>query len=272
MRQKKSRYLILVIIVMLFISCSNVKKDKEAEYSLLKGVNYSQQGEYGKAMPEYFKSYDINPKNIILLKEIGYNYYQFGDYKNAEKYWQEAFALNSKDEELIKNLATLYYEEKEYSKSLEVLENAYNKKDAYYQQLNGMICYKKGKLQESYYFLREIPLEKYDEEVTLTYIELLERLEKKEELLSFSKNVYPYLKDSKNYVIKYSQILSKIYNKNVESEKVLMDYILKNGSDDEILLELSNLYFKMGENEKGEDILKLISDNQEIFEIRDLKK
>ena len=46
------------------------------EYSLLRGVNYSQQNQYEKAIIEYQKAYALDSNNVILLKEMGYCYYQ----------------------------------------------------------------------------------------------------------------------------------------------------------------------------------------------------
>lgn len=259
--KKSIKGLFLLIVVPSLISCSSsTVKNREAEYSLLKGVNYSQNGEYEKAMGEYFKSYEIAPQNTILLKEMGYNYYQFGDYKKAEEFWLKAFKLNPKDEDLIKNLSTLYYEEEEYEKSLDIIKNSYNLRDNYYQKIYGLINYKRERLQESYNFFKNVSVESYDVETALVYIEVLKNLNKREELYIFLQKIYPYLKDNKEFIIKYSQILQEDFNLTKKSEEILINYLLENGSEDEILLQLSMLYFQMGEKEKARDTFKLISE------------
>ena len=263
--KKSIKGLFLLIVVPSLISCSSsTVKNREAEYSLLKGVNYSQNGEYEKAMGEYFKSYEIAPENTILLKEMGYNYYQFGDYKKAEEFWLKAFKLNSKDEDLIKNLSTLYYEEEEYEKSLDIIKNSYNLRDNYYQKIYGLINYKRERLQESYNFFKNVSVESYDVETALVYIEVLKNLNKREELFIFLQKIYPYLKDNKEFIIKYSQILLEDFNLTKKSEEILINYLLENGSEDEILLQLSMLYFQMGEKEKARDTFKLISEKDMI--------
>ena len=264
-REKSVKGLFLLIAVPSLISCSSsTVKNREAEYSLLKGVNYSQNGEYEKAMGEYFKSYEIAPENTILLKEMGYNYYQFGDYEKAEEFWLKAFKLTPKDEDLIKNLSTLYYEEEEYEKSLDIIKNSYNLRDNYYQKIYGLINYKRERLQESYNFFKNVSVESYDVETALVYIEVLKNLNKREELFIFLQKIYPYLKDNKEFIIKYSQILLEDFNLTKKSEEILINYLLENGSEDEILLQLSMLYFQMGEKEKARDTFKLISEKDMI--------
>jgi tetratricopeptide (TPR) repeat protein len=263
--KKSIKGLFLLIAVPSLISCSSsTVKNREAEYSLLKGVNYSQNGEYEKAMGEYFKSYEIAPENTILLKEMGYNYYQFGDYEKAEEFWLKAFKLTPKDEDLIKNLSTLYYEEEEYEKSLDIIKNSYNLRDNYYQKIYGLINYKRERLQESYNFFKNVSVESYDVETALVYIEVLKNLNKREELFIFLQKIYPYLKDNKEFIIKYSQILLEDFNLTKKSEEILINYLLENGSEDEILLQLSMLYFQMGEKEKARDTFKLISEKDMI--------
>lgn len=271
MRRKVTKVLFVLIISVVLVRCSSLKINKEAEYSLLKGVNYSQQGEYDKAMKEYFYSYELNPENVILLKEIGYNYYQFGDFEKAEEYWLKALKINYNDEELLKNLATLYYQERRYSDSINIIGKSYNLKDSYYQKLKGLISYQEGNLKDSYSILKNISVSQFDLETALIYIEILEKLNKKEELVNFSRNIYPYLSNERSYIIKYSQILTDNFNLNRESEKVLLDYLLENGSDDEVLLQLANLYFKIGNEQKGKDTLKLISDDTILFKAKILR-
>lgn len=265
MRKNPTKILFLLLISGSLISCTNVKTNKEAEYSLLRGINYSQQGKHEKAMDEYFKSYKINPKNFILLKEMGYSYYQFGDYKKAEEYWLKALELNSKDENLIKNLVTLYYEEGNYNKSLNCMEYSYNPNNGYYQKIRALINYNKGNIQESYRIFKNIPTENFDKKTALIYIEVLQRLNNRSDLFYFLKNTYPSLRKNKEFLIKYSQILSDSFNMKRDSEKVLMEYLMENGSDDEILLQLSILYFKLGEKKKARDTFKLIK-SENIFE------
>lgn len=266
MKNNSIKISILLLILVFFISCSKVKINKEGDYALLRGINFSQQENYEKAMEEYQKSFDINPQNIILLKEMGYTYYQFGNYKKAEEYWLMALSIDNKDENLIKNLVTLYYEMGEYSKSREIIKNSYNPKAAYYKKIDALINYRENKLEESYKLFKEINVEELDEKSILIYFEILKKLNKKEELYYLLKSSYPYFSKDKRYLIEYSKILSNDYQLNDESEKVLLNYLIENGNDDEILLQLSMLYLKMGKKDKSDQVFKLIYE-KEIFNL-----
>ena len=243
----------------ILIGCSNTKIAKEAEYSLLRGVNYSQQKEYSKAMAEYEKSYVINPNNIILLKELGYCYYQFGDYEKAEKFWLKGLDISPKDENIIKNLATLYYEQRKFDKSLKIMQSAYNLNDSYYLRLKALIMAESNKTEAAYRVFQKMNTEDFDISSSLKYMEILKKLNKKDELYYFMKNSYPFFQNDRDYILEYAQNLEVIYSLNREAEKVLLNYIVENGNDESVIFYLNNLYLKNGNKEKAEDILKLIS-------------
>ena len=169
----KIRLLFFLGVSVFLVSCSNVQKNKEMEYSLLRGVNYSQQNQYEKAIIE--KAYVLDSNNVILLKEMGYCYYQFGDYTKAEEFWLKALKQTPNDESLIKNLATLYYENKEYSKVNNIIKNSYNPNDDYYLKLRALMLYSKNNKLKSYELLKEIDTEKFDVDTAIKYMEILKK-------------------------------------------------------------------------------------------------
>lgn len=236
-----------------------MQKSKEMEYSLLRGVNYSQQNQYEKAIIEYQKAYAIDSNNVILLKEMGYCYYQFGDYTKAEEFWLKALKQTPNDESLIKNLATLYYETREYSKVNNIIKNSYNQNDDYYLKLKALMLYSENNKLNSYELLKKIDTEKFDVDTAIKYMEILKELDKRDELYYFMKNSYYLFKDNKKYIITYAQNLSEIYSMNKEAQNILLDYIVTNGNDNDIYLQLSRIYLKTGEKKKAEDIYKLMS-------------
>lgn len=255
----KSRLLIFLGVSIFLVGCSNVKTNKEMEYSLLRGVNYSQQKEYEKAMTEYQKAYSLDSNNIILLKELGYCYYQFGDYKRAEEFWLKGLKQVPKDDSIIKNLATLYYEEKNYSKALEITKSSYNPNDEYYLKLKALMSYESDRNQ-AYDLFRKLDIKSFDKDTAIKYMELLKILEKKDELYYFMKNSYPFFKDEKEYIIDYTQNLVTVFSQDREAQNILLEYIVRNGNDNKIFLQLSSIYLKNGEKKKAEDIYKLMSE------------
>lgn len=273
MKNNSIRLSVLLLFLIFFMGCSHTKVNKEADYALLRGINYSQKGEYEKAMEEYSKSYELNPENIVLLKELGYMEYSFENYKKAEEYWLKALSYTSKDEDLIKNLVTLYFEEGDYSKSIEMMKKSYNPNGDYYKKIKSLIAFYENDYQKSYNLFKEMAVSSFDNESILVYINILRKLDKKEELFHFLKDTYPYYSNNKRYVIECSKILSEDFKLNENSEKILIDYLLENGNDDEILLQLSILYLKMGKKEKADDSFKLISEKGLFnLEYQNLKK
>lgn len=255
----KIRLLFFLGVSVFLVSCSNVQKNKEMEYSLLRGVNYSQQNQYEKAIIEYQKAYVLDSNNVILLKEMGYCYYQFGDYTKAEEFWLKALKQTPNDESLIKNLATLYYENKDYSKVNNIIKNSYNPNDDYYLKLRALMLYSKNNKLKSYELLKEIDTEKFDVDTAIKYMEILKELDKRDELCYFMKNSYSLFKDNKEYIIAYAQNLSGVYSMNKEAQNILLDYIVINGNDNDIYLQLSGIYLKIGEKKKAEDTYRLMS-------------
>ena len=234
----KIRLLFFLGVSVFLVSCSNVQKNKEMEYSLLRGVNYSQQNQYEKAIIEYQKAYVLDSNNVILLKEMGYCYYQFGGYTKAEEF---------------------YYENKDYSKVNNIIKNSYNPNDDYYLKLRALVLYSKNNKLKSYELLKEIDTEKFDVDTAIKYMEILKELDKRDELYYFMKNSYSLFKDNKEYIIAYAQNLSGVYSMNKEAQNILLDYIVINGNDNDIYLQLSGIYLKIGEKKKAEDTYRLMS-------------
>lgn len=255
--RSREKFLFCLGVLLFLSSCSSVQKNKEIEYSLLRGVNFSQQQGYEKAMSEYQKAYSLSPNNITLLKEMGYCYYQVGNYQKAEEFWLKGLNLAPKDDDIIKNLATLYYKEREYDKALNIIKNSYNPEGSYYLKLRALISYTENKNQ-AYELFKKLNIEEFDVESSIKYMELLKEMNKREELYYYMKNTYPSFMNNEKYIINYTQNLSNIYNLNEEAKKILLEYIARNGKDNDILLQLSALYLKDGERKKAEDIYKLM--------------
>ena len=73
------------------------------------------------------------------------------------------------------------------------------------------------------------------------------------------KHSYSHIKDNKEYIIAYAQNLSGVYSMNKEAQNILLDYIVINGNDNDIYLQLSGIYLKIGEKKKAEDTYRLMS-------------
>lgn len=254
-----SKITIFLGLSMFLLGCSNTQtNNKEVEYSILRGVNFSKQQQYEKAMVEYQKAYHLDSNNLILLKELGYCYYQFGDYEKAEEFWRKALELSPKDDSTIKNLATLYYKEQDYDKALDMIKRSYNPNGDYYLKLKVLISYEKEDKIEAYELLKKMKIESFDEECSIKKMDILKELNKKTELYSFMQESYPLFFNNKEYILKYTQNLVEVYNMNEDAQEILLEYVIRNGNDENILMKLRDIYLKNGDTQKAESIYKLI--------------
>lgn len=257
MKIDRVKILTFLSAITLLTGCTNVEQKKEETYSLLKGINFAHQGNYSDAIQELSKSYNLNPNNLVLLKELGEVFYQTGNYSKAEQYWLEGLKLSSTDDYLLKNLSTLYYKQGNYNKVLELIGKSNNTQDSYYTKLKALV-YEKTDVNKAYETLKGLKLEDFDVSTAIEYINILKELKKKEELYSFLKSSYTKFSSNKEYISVYANTLANVFSRNDEAESTLLNYIMKNGSDNDIYSQLSNLYLKSGEKSKAEDILKLM--------------
>lgn len=120
---------ILLILSLIFcIGCSN-SNSKEEKYSFIRGINLYQKGKKKDALKEYKKAYEINPKNIVVVKEIAFLSYELGDINSAIDFYEKAHKLDPTDKDVVKNLVNLYYSKGDLEKSRRHLEEISDIKD-----------------------------------------------------------------------------------------------------------------------------------------------
>lgn len=234
---------IFTILVLLLASCTNVKENKVAEYSLLRGLNLSQKGDYEQAMGEYKTSYALNPNNPILLKEMAYTYFTFKDYKNSEIYYLKALKISPKDDEIIKNLVALYYKTNKFDKINDTIKKSYNPNNNFYLKMRGLVALKNQNKILAKQLFSKIDIKYFDAPTYILYLNLDNKnLDRKLKL------GYKLFKNSKEYNIYYAKKLmqQKEYKK---AEQILLEY-LTNYNDIQIIDTLASIYKASG-NKKG---------------------
>ena len=133
---------VLLILSLIFcVGCSN-SNSKEEKYSFIRGINLYQKGKKKDALKEYKKAYEINSKNIVVIKEIAFLSYELGDINSAIEFYEEAYKLDSSDKDVIKNLVNLYYSKGDLEKSREYLEEISDIKDDDILKLKRVLLYK----------------------------------------------------------------------------------------------------------------------------------
>lgn len=254
----RKRFILIFLLVISFLGCSNLKKDKTAQYFLLKGINLSQQGDFEKALNSYNEAYIRNPKDIILLKELGFIYYKFDQHDKAEKYWLEGLDVSAKDDQIIKNLATMYYKNGRYEDANKIIELSINPNNEYYKKIKGLILYEQGDIINSYNILSTINKSNFDELTYIKYLDIIKNSKTPEEYYEALKDGEELFKNSKEYTLIYSKELAQKLNMPKEAEEVLLRYLLNNGNDKDIILRLSWVYLQAGNKEKAKDSLLLL--------------
>lgn len=258
------KVILLLVILLNILGCSTLKENKEADYALIRGINLSQREDYEKALEELYISYKINPKNQILLKELGFIYFKIKNYDKAEEFWKKGLELNNKDEELIRNLSTLYYLKKDYSNSIKVLENSYNSKGEFYHKMQGIINYSQNNYDVA---LKNFEMVKFDEsdfEIYQKYIECLKKLKNKEKMYSELEKGKKIYENNAAFSIYYTKNLIETFKKYDYAEKILLQELVTKGKNDEILKLLIQIYTEKKEFNKARDTYNLL-ENKENF-------
>lgn len=98
------------LLLLAFIACSNNRK--EANYYFIKGLNEYQKNKKIKALENYQKAYELDKKNIEIIKELAFLYADFGDIQKSKEYYLKALDLKPYDENTLENLLNILYNEK----------------------------------------------------------------------------------------------------------------------------------------------------------------
>lgn len=133
--------ILLILCLMFCAGCSN-SNSKEEKYSFIKGINLYQKGKKKDALKEYEKAYEINPNNVVVIKEIAFLSYELGDINSAIDFYEKAHKLDPTDKDVVKNLVNLYYSKGDLEKSRRHLEEISDIKDDDILKLKRMLLHK----------------------------------------------------------------------------------------------------------------------------------
>ena len=113
--------------------------DKNTEKALFyKGIIKFKKLEYDKALSDFKNALTINPKNHMVLMNIGISYYRLGKNLEAIKYIQESIQLNNKNELAFYNLAVIYEDEDNLDLAYEAYKNVVSLNPKHSDALHGI--------------------------------------------------------------------------------------------------------------------------------------
>jgi len=151
-RCMKGTMQIMARIVILFLfGCATqqpvqsvIQTKETAETYLNQGVAYSQKGEFERAVSNYNKAIEVNPKFAVAYLNRGFTYSKLGEYDRAISDYSKATEINPRYAMAFNNRGFTYRKKgdfnraiSDYSKAIEINPRYavayYNRANAYYQ-------------------------------------------------------------------------------------------------------------------------------------------
>lgn len=255
-------YALLFFIFFLGACSNNEVSDtyKEEQYSIIKGLNFSQEGKYSIAIGEYFKAYKINSSNPFTLRELALNYGKSGDLVNSEKFYKELLAVLPNDPSTLYNLGILYYNQQRFQDSLNILSKiGIENLTADTKSLEAFDYYRLGKVDEAYKRLQLLQEAKKDDiEFSKIYIEILMKIGKLGELHPYISKVYANNLNNPEIVYLYANHLNNNLGKYKEAIEVYETYTINYGIQKEILLDAAKLSLENYNYDASKKYLNLV--------------
>lgn len=260
---KSFKYISLLGIIFFFTACSNKElrtSYKNERYSIIKGINASQGGNFSLAIEEYSRAYFYNSKNLFTLRELGMLYALTGDLKSSEIFYNKALNINNRDAVSILNLAILYYNQDRYKESLNlILTMPVESISIDSKKLKGFNYYSLNNLKEAYNELSSIAKKiTNDLEFIKIYYNLLLEMNEIYKLHSYIYNIYMNDKTNPEYILLYCRHLVENLGKIKEAEEIYKNYLIHNGINRDLVVEFSNLEYNRGNYLKARKYIRLL--------------
>jgi type IV pilus assembly protein PilF len=117
------RFLLILLASIFLAACTSVSKDNKERASLyLKiGTGHLAQGNYPQALTELLKAEQLDPKNPMVLNNLGLVYYLRGHLPKAETKFREAIQAEPRFSDAKNNLARTLMDQKRYPEALKLL-------------------------------------------------------------------------------------------------------------------------------------------------------
>lgn len=122
--------------------------------------------------------------------------------------------------------------------------------------LQGIAAYKNGDMTRAYNALKNLSPASTNLETYSTYLNVLQNLNKNQELLTALKSGNEYFGNSKEYALNYANILASKFNDKTAAINVLENYMKTNGNNSEVVKSLADLYTSAGNVAKAASLLK----------------
>jgi len=158
--------IIFGVVVFFFVGCATEKSiekvpppteklpltKESAEIYLNRGIDYSQQGEYKKAVSDYNKAIEIDPGFVVAYLNRGFTHSKMGEYEQAISDYTKAIELNPRYAIAYRNRGFVYRKIGENDKAIADYTRAIeiDPKDAVAYYYRGNVYYSKGEYDKAW--------------------------------------------------------------------------------------------------------------------------
>jgi len=125
------RRTIAAILLLVFAGCATTgtsDKHKMAEGYYNRGISHLQTKDYEKAMVEFQRSINTDPKFKMSYYAMGMVYDMMGKFSDAEKYYKETIDIDPEFSDAYNSLGTIYMKQKKWKEALKTFQKALQNK------------------------------------------------------------------------------------------------------------------------------------------------
>jgi Flp pilus assembly protein TadD len=126
-RKGKLLCLVCLSIVLALAACGPTTPTEalpSAEDHFMQGNEFSQTGDFEKAVAEYKKVLDLEPQHVDAMSNLGVAYYNLGQLDEAIEQYSKAIEIAPSDADIHSNLAAAYVQKYQSSRAQGQLESA----------------------------------------------------------------------------------------------------------------------------------------------------
>jgi len=245
---KLTNKITLLLVSTLIIGCSSVdsKKLKQAEHSLLKGMNYAREQKYTEALKEYNKVLHIDSNNFYALKETARANAILKNYKESISFYKQALKINEKDVNSLTGISYVYYLTEDFSKALKYIKQIpLDELTVDTKLFKGLLLFKNNDEQEGVFEFEEgfSQIDHFDKEYASIYMTLLNKekqVEKMRIFLEENKNKYS---NNEDFVIFFAESVENYFYEFDIAEEMLKRYIATYGGNDNLYVALAKTIY-----------------------------
>lgn len=121
----------IAVLLMVLAGCATTGSSDKSTMAVGyydRGISHLQMKDYEKAIVEFQRSIETDPKNKMSYYAMGMTYDMMGKYVEAEKYYKESIDIDSDFSDAHNSLGTIYMKQKKWKEALKSFQKALGNK------------------------------------------------------------------------------------------------------------------------------------------------